>query len=119
MSAATKYIAEQPADKALLLKKLHAIVLRGMPDAEVAIKWGVPVYQRGGRNVLALASFKEHVGLNFFVPPGVLADPKKVLEGGKTNRMLKIRSAAEIDDATIARWVKSAATRLGKEGSDR
>lgn len=108
MSAATKYIAEQPADKAVLLKKLHAIVLRAMPDAEVTIKWGVPVYQRGGKNVLALASFKEHVGLNFFVPPGVLADPKKRLEGAKTNRMLKIRNAAEIDEATIGKWVKSA-----------
>ena len=115
VSAATTYIAEQPAEKAVLLKKLHAIVLRGIPDAEVSIKWGVPVYQRGGRNVVALASFKEHVGLNFFVPPGVLADPKKRLEGGKTNRMLKIRSAAEIDEATIAKWVKSAAVALSGE----
>lgn len=109
VSAAAKYIADQPADKAVLLKKLNAIVRKGMPDAEATIKWGVPVYQRGGKNVLALASFKEHVGLNFFVPPGVLPDPKKRLEGGKTNRMLKIRSAADIDDAAILKWVEAAA----------
>jgi len=109
VSAATKYIADQPPDKGALLKKLHAIVVKGLPDADVAIKWGVPVYQKGGRNVLALASFKEHVGLNFFVPPGTLADPKKKLEGGKTNRMLKVRSAADINEPEISRWVKAAA----------
>lgn len=109
VSAATRYIADQPPVKGALLKKLHAIVVKGIPDAEVTIKWGVPVYQKGGRNVCALASFKEHVGLNFFVP--ALADPKRKLEGGKTNRMLKIRSAAEIDAAEITRWVKAAAAR--------
>jgi hypothetical protein len=43
------------------------------------------------------------------VPASVLPDPKKRLEGGKTNRMLKIRTAADIDEATIVRWVKAAA----------
>ncbi|MGH2378825.1 MAG: DUF1801 domain-containing protein [Candidatus Limnocylindria bacterium] len=104
-----RYIAEQPADKTGLLRKIDALVRQAMPDAEVTIKWGVPVYQKAGRNVCALASFKEHVGLNFFVP--ALPDPKKKLEGGKTNRMLKIRSAGEIQSAEILRWVKAAASR--------
>lgn len=33
VSAATKYIAEQPADKAVLLKKLHAIVRSAIQTA--------------------------------------------------------------------------------------
>lgn len=108
-SVATKYIAEQDPDKAAMLKKLHGIVLKGMPGAEVALKWGVPVYMKDGANVCAIASFKEHVALNFFVPPGTLADPEKKLEGGKTNRTLRIRRPGEIDEPTILRWVKSAA----------
>jgi hypothetical protein len=108
-TAATAYIADQPKDKAALLKKLHALVMKGMPDAEVVTKWGVPVYMNGGKNVCAIAGFKEHVMLNFFVPAKVLSDPKKRLEGGKTNRALKIRGASEIDEPTIVRWVKAAA----------
>lgn len=108
-NVATTYIGQQSADKAALLRKLHALVMKGVPEAEVAIKWGVPVYIVGGRNVCALASFKEHVALNFFVPPSMLPDPKKRLEGGKTTRTLRIRSAAEIDDAAVVRWVKAAA----------
>ena len=108
-SAATKYIADQPADKAALLKKLHTLVMKGMPDGDVAIKWGVPVYIKDGRNVCAIASFKEHVALNLFVPASALPDPKRRLEGGKTNRTLRIRTASEIDEAAIVRWVKAAA----------
>jgi len=103
------YFTQQPTDKRMLLEKLRALVVKGVPDATVSIKWGVPVYQRNGRNLCALAAFKDHVALNFFVAPNVLADPGKKLEGGKTNRMLKVRSAADIDAATISRWVKAAA----------
>src|SRR5256885_9592526 len=105
-----RYIAEQPADKAALLEKLRALVIKAVPDAEVSIKWGVPFYQRNGKNVCALASFKDHVGINFFASPSALPDPQKKLEGsGKSNRMLKVRSAGDIDSASITRWLKAAA----------
>ena len=103
------YFAEQPGDKRALLEKLRALVAKGVPDATPTIKWGVPVYQLNGRNLCALAAFKDHVAINFFVAPGVLADPGKKLEGGKTNRMLKVRAAGDIDAAGITRWLKAAA----------
>ena len=103
-----RYIAEQPADKAALLEKLRALVNKGVPDADVSIKWGVPFYQRNGKNVCSLAAFKDFVGINFFASPSVLVDPKKKLEGGgKTMRMFKVRSASDIDSASIVRWLKA------------
>ena len=105
-----KYLGEQTPKNRELLERLRAIAERTVPDAEPAIKWGVPVYQRKGRNAFALASFKDHVAINFFAPPEKLADPKRKLEGaGKTSRMLKVRSAADIDAASIAKWLKAAA----------
>jgi hypothetical protein len=84
--------------------------MKALPDAEVAIKWGVPVYMKDGKNVCAIASFKEEVALNMFASPKVLTDPDKRLEGtGKTSRMLKVRSAKDIDRASITRWLKAAA----------
>ena len=104
------YFAEQPADKRASLEKLRALVAKGIPDAEASIKWGVPIYQRNGRNVCALASFKDHVAINFFAPPNVLIDPGKKLEGGgKSSRLLKVRSPEDIDSASILRWLKAAA----------
>jgi len=104
-----RYIAEQPADKAALLAKLRAIVKKELPDADVTIKWGVPFYQSNGKNVCSLAAFKDFVGINFFASPSVLIDPSKKLEGGgKTMRMLKVRTASDIDNASIVRWLKAA-----------
>ena len=105
-----RYFAEQTPEKRALLEKLRAIVVKTLPDADVAIKWGVPIYQRNGKNVCALASFKDHVAINFFASPSVLPDPQKKLEGGgKTSRMLKVRTAADIDSASITRWLRAAA----------
>lgn len=103
------YFAQQPPDKRALLTKLRTLVEKGAPGATPAIKWGVPIYTQSGRNICALASFKDHVGLNFFAPPSALPDPKKKLEGeGKTSRMLKVRNAADIDATSINRWLKAA-----------
>jgi hypothetical protein len=107
-AADVRYIAEQPADKAALLEKLRAIVNKGVPDADVLIKWGVPFYQMNGKNICALASFKDHVAINFFAPPNALVDPGKKLEGsGKGNRTLKVRSAGDIDSPSVLRWLKA------------
>ena len=104
-----RYIAQQPADMRALLESLRALIVKSLPDAEVSIKWGVPFYTHWGKQVCALACFKEHVGLNLFAPPEVLIDPAKKLEGGgKSSRMLKVRSATDIDRAAIARWLKVA-----------
>ena len=102
------YFAQQPPEKRALLEKLRALVAKGVPDADASIKWGVPFYQRNGKNVCSLAAFKEHVGINFFASPAVLADPGKKLEGeGKTMRMLKVRRPQDIDSASILRWLKA------------
>lgn len=103
------YFAQQPTDKRALLEKLRALAAKGVPDATPTIKWGVPVYQRNGKNLFALAAFKDHVAINFFAGPSVLTDPGKKLEGGKTTRLLKVRSAGDIDAAAITRWLKAAA----------
>ena len=104
------YFAQQPADKRALLEKLRALVAKAVPDATSSIKWGVPFYQRSGKDVCALAAFKDHVAINFFATPSALADPSKKLEGGgKSSRMLKVRSASDIDAASIQRWLKAAA----------
>jgi hypothetical protein len=103
-----RYIAEQPADKAALLEKLRALVNKGVPDADISIKWGVPFYQMNGKNICALASFKDHVAINFFAPPSAFVDPGKKLEGsGKGNRTLKVRSSGDVDSASILRWLKA------------
>jgi len=110
--AAATYIAGQPADKRALLENLRTLVTATLPDAVPTLKWGVAVYAIDGKNVCALAAFKDEVAINFFASPTVLADPKKKLEGsGKSQRMLKVRAANDIDAPSIKRWLKAAAAK--------
>jgi hypothetical protein len=111
-SVSATYIAKQSAEQRPLLEKLDALVTKTLPDATPVLKWGIPIYQLDGKNVCAIASFKEHVGINFFASPDVLVDPKKKLEGGgKTQRMLKVRKASDIDAPGIARWLLAASAK--------
>jgi hypothetical protein len=106
-----RYFTQQSPDQRVLLIKIRGLVEKGAPDAVPSIKWGVPIYQLNGKNICALAAFKDHVAINFFAPPSVLLDPAKQLEGnGKTSRLLKVRSASDVDNASIARWLKAAVT---------
>ena len=103
------YFAKEPPDKRANLEALRAIIAKVVPDATVAIKWGVPFYSKDGKSICALASFKEAVAINFFAPPEKLLDPGKKLEGeGKRNRMYKVRTAKELDKASVTRWLKAA-----------
>ena len=104
------YFAKQSPEKRVLLERLRALVMRGVPGPTVSIKWGVPFYAgTNGKSICALAAFKDAVAINVFAPPEVLVDPGKRLEGaGKRNRMLKVASAADIDSASILRWLKAA-----------
>ena len=103
------YFAEQSPEKRAILEKLRAQVRKSVPGATVEIKWGVPFYVKNGKMVCSLASFKDFVGINFFAPATALTDPKKQLEGtSKTMRMYKVKTAKDIDSASIARWLKVA-----------
>ncbi len=68
------FVAQKPNERALL-DRLRAVVLKAIPDAQPALKWGAPFYLVNGKNITSMAAFKEHVSINFFAPPEVLIDP--------------------------------------------
>ncbi len=49
------------------------------------------------------------MAINFFAPPDTRVDPGKKLEGaGKRNRMYKVRTAKDLDKASVTRWLTAA-----------
>ncbi len=70
-----EYIAGHP-EWASALEKLRKIL--NATELEETVKWGGPCYTVGGKNVVGIAAFTEHVALWFH--QGVfLSDPDKVL----------------------------------------
>lgn len=87
---------------------LRRIVLAAAPGAEEEIKWGRPVYSKGGMLCYVQAG-RSHV--TFGLARGAeLADPDGVLEGtGKLLRHAKVRTKADIRKDLFAGWVRESA----------
>ena len=59
---------------------------------EETIKWGMPTYVYGGRNLLGIGAFKNHVGLWFF-QGALLDDPDEVLRNAQEGKTKAMRQA--------------------------
>lgn len=78
----------------------HELILLGFKEE---VKWGMPTYTIGGKNLIGLSGFKNHFGIWFF--QGVfLSDPLNILENaqeGRTKGMRHVKfydiSAVDID----------------------
>ena len=56
------YIADFPEDVQVLLKKIRATITKAAPNAEEAIKYGMPTFVLNG-NLIHFAGYKGHIGL--------------------------------------------------------
>ena len=78
------YIAGFPADVQRVLRQMRATIRKAVPGAVETIKYQIPTFTLGGRNVVHFAAFQEHVGL--YPAPRGAEEFKAVLsayEGGK------------------------------------
>jgi uncharacterized protein YdeI (YjbR/CyaY-like superfamily) len=57
------YIAKAAVFAQPILAHVRALVHRALPDAQETIKWGMPHFVVGGKNVVGLAAFKAHASV--------------------------------------------------------
>ncbi|MFA5268070.1 MAG: DUF1801 domain-containing protein [Methanoregula sp.] len=56
-----EYIAAFPPDVRQKLREMRAAIHRAAPDAEEAIRYGIPTFRQNG-NLVHFAAFKKHIG---------------------------------------------------------
>ena len=109
MSKADAYFEKEQVFKEGLAK-LRELALS--TEMDETVKWGIPVYTIGNKNVVGISAFKNHFGLWFF--NGVfLSDPENVLQNaqeGKTKAMRQWRftSTDQIDSELVREYFKEA-----------
>ena len=59
-----RYIASFPPEVQEKLQKIRAAVRRAAPEAEEAIRYGIPTFRLDGTSLVHFAAFKDH--LSFF-----------------------------------------------------
>ena len=100
------------------LRALRKIILTA--NLEETIKWGMPYYSLGGKNIVGMVSFKSYFGL-WFTQGVFLKDEASVLLNAKEGatralRQWRMNSKGEINSALIKSYVMEAIeiTKAGK-----
>uniref|UniRef100_A0A9E7ZYL3 DUF1801 domain-containing protein n=1 Tax=Bosea sp. NBC_00436 TaxID=2969620 RepID=A0A9E7ZYL3_9HYPH len=102
------YIAAMPGWKSALGKRIDALIMQAVPEAQKAVKWNSPLYGMGNQTwFLGIHCFTRYVKVSFFkgaalvpVPPG----PSKQ----KEVRYLDIHENDAFDEAQFSDWVRQA-----------
>ena len=104
------FFARQPAPLRTIVDSLRALIEAAAPDASASIKWGMPMYEIGGKVMCAVGAHKSHVNLILSGPPGSFDDPGGLLAGaGKTGRHLKLTRLDQLPRAQVQAWLRKAA----------
>ena len=107
-----EYIQAAPREGHPHLRRLYAILKSVAPDAEEAIKWGVPFFVNP-RFVYTFNACKAH--LNFAPSPAVLQAFRKELKDYQTTKnFLQIRYDEPLPEALIRKMAKYRVRNMGE-----
>jgi uncharacterized protein YdhG (YjbR/CyaY superfamily) len=79
-----EYIASFPPDIQEKLQGIRALIHKTAPDAEEAIRYGIPTFRQDGNNLVHFAAFKDH--LSFFPTSSGVAKFRKELSSYKLSK---------------------------------
>ncbi len=100
------YVAQAAPFAQPILERLRADVHAACPDAEEAIKWGMPFFMHGGRNLAHMAAFKAHCAFGFEHGRAVVDLGREAQAMGQFGRITKLEDLPP--SADVRRWVKKA-----------
>ena len=109
------YIAKAAPFAQPVLTHVRALVHRVLPEAEEGIKWGMPAFMVGGKNVAGLAAFKAHCAVMIHGEGRLGAEDSR---GEGMGGYGKVATLADLPaDAVLETALKEAAQRVAASGS--
>ncbi len=109
------YIAAMPGWKSEVGRRLDALIMRTVPEAEKAVKWNSPLYgMKGDGWFLSIHCFDRYVKLAFFRGAALQPMPPEESRTAQT-RYVHIHENDPIDEAQLADWVKQASLLPGEK----
>jgi hypothetical protein len=115
-AAVDAYVERLEAWQREVIQRVRRLVREMAPEAAESIKWGQPVFERGGPFAYVRPA-GSHVTFGFW-RGAELDDPSGVLEGaGDRMRHVKLHEAAEIDEETLGAFVRHAVALNHRHGN--
>jgi len=111
------YIAKAAPFAQPILAHVRALVHRVLPGVEEGIKWGMPAFMVGGKNVAGMAAFKAHCAVMIHGEGRLGAEESR---GEGMGGYGKVATLADLpDDAVLETALKEAAQRVASSGTAR
>jgi hypothetical protein len=103
------YIAKLTGEQRAIADKLVAIIQRAVPNAQAALKWGMPMWTIDNQMLTYFRAQKHDVRFGLAAAGIALDDPNGVLFGSSEGKHVRLVTAADIDAPRIASWVRAVA----------
>ena len=107
------YIAKAAPFAQPILAHFRALVHRVLPEVEEGLKWSMPAFMVGGKNVAGMAAFKAHCAIMIH-GEGRMGDSDGMGGYGKVTALSDLPGDAELEEG-----VRAAAQRIATKGSAR
>ena len=113
------YLDRLPADQRALLEHVREVVGRVAVDAEEAISYGMPAFERDGKFFLSYAGWKRHCSI-YPLTDAFLAAHRAELEGyGRTKGSLHFTPERPLPDVLLEDLVRDLLARTDASKSNR
>jgi len=109
------YIAKAAPFAQPVLTHVRALVHRVLPEVEEGIKWGMPAFMVGGKNVAGMAAFKAHCAVMIHGEGRLGAEDSRGEGMGGYGKVTALSDLPE--DAVLETALKEAAQRVALSGS--
>lgn len=109
------YIAKAAPFAQPILTYVRALVHRVLPEVEEGIKWGMPAFMLGGKNVAGLAAFKAHCAVMIHGEGRLGAKDSKSEGMGGYGKVIALSDLPS--DAVLEQALQEAAQRLAATGT--
>lgn len=106
------YVASARPSHRAALRRLHEAVMTAVPEAEIALRRGVPAYRYLDRALVSIGDAQAHVAL-YVMQGAVLARHAAILQSFNTSRtVVRFDPQAGIPTATVVTLVRARADEI-------
>lgn len=116
MATVDEYLAALTGTPAATAHALRDLIRKTAPELRESIKWGQPVYEKGGP-VCYFKAHKNHVTLGFWRGQQLTGLSPRLESGGQKMAHIKLAEPADIDIAEISALI-ARAIRLNEQEGD-
>jgi uncharacterized protein YdhG (YjbR/CyaY superfamily) len=111
-SVPEEYLASVPESQRQALERLHSAVVAAVPDAEQAVRRGLPAYLHRGKQLASIGSARDHVSLYVMYGDVLRTYAAELAPYDTSSTVVRFDPAEPIPTALVTRLIEAGAREI-------